>query len=511
MSASLNDRFSRLAALRPAPTKSGPARRREAFATPSDGDDLAQLLGAVVARNRYGEHLVVRRWYSAPEPCAPTPHGLSLVLPRKPGQTAAAHERIADPTEWLFLDTETTGLAGGTGTYAFLVGIAWWEAGGLQVEQFLMRDYSEEHSLLLELSRRLAERRVLVTFNGKSFDWPLLETRYLMTRAIAPRPPATHLDLLHPARQLWRLRLGSVRLTELEQHVLGADRLGWDRRDDIDSALIPQVYFDYLRGGPPERLISVLRHNQMDLRGLAALAGRVFTLLAEPEAAGGQETHALELYGLSRLLDRRGEPSKARLLYERALGAGLPTAVDRAARRELARLAKRERDFARAISLWEELLDDSFHRRVSPAPDFGKRAGAASRAPIAGVSVDGVILSPPRRTKDLSGGILRPDWVGAQNDTHNSLDALEAALEAYEQLAIYYEHHAREHSRAAALTRQALAKLRTGLRAGGVEPGRYRRWQTRLAHRLARLTRKRDRPLLDLASAEARGNPRESN
>ena len=91
--------------------------------------------------------------------------------------------------QWLFLDTETTGLAGGTGTYPFMVGIAWWDAGGLEVEQFFMREHSEEHSVLVALAERMAERRVLVTFNGKSFDWPLLETRYRMTRnRYRPRP-----------------------------------------------------------------------------------------------------------------------------------------------------------------------------------------------------------------------------------------------------------------------------------------------------------------------------------
>ncbi len=91
---------------------------------------------------------------------------------------------VGDPRQWLFLDTETTGLMGGTGTYPFLVGIAWWDAGGLEVEQFFMREHSEEHALLVTLAERMAERRVLVTFNGKSFDWPLLETRFRMTRKI---------------------------------------------------------------------------------------------------------------------------------------------------------------------------------------------------------------------------------------------------------------------------------------------------------------------------------------
>ena len=486
MSSSSEDRFARLAALRP-------ARKHERVATPGAGEDhLAALVGAVAQRNRYGEHLVVRRWYSAPEEFAPSVHAMRLLLPDQPGKRHASHERLADPAEWLFLDAETTGLAGGTGTYAFLVGLAWWEAGGLQVEQFFMRDYSEEHSLLLELSRRLAERRVLVTFNGKSFDWPLLETRYLMTRSITPRPPVAHLDLLHPARQLWRLRLGSVRLVELERHVLGPHRLGWDRRDDIDAALIPQIYFDYLRGSRAEPLTSVFRHNQMDLRGLAALAGRIFALLSEPEIADSTED-ALELYGLSRLFRRRRELSKARQLYERALEAGLPAAVDRAARRELALLAKRERDFARATSLWQELLQN---------PDGDSHA-----------EPEDVMLNPDLvGVKHLNAEILRPAKGGTQNDRNvfgrpqarwnSRAEGLEATLEACEQLAIYYEHRAREHSRAAQLTREALTRLRQALRAGRMEPGRCRRWQARLEHRLARLIR--SRPLLDPAFAEAR-------
>ncbi len=512
MSASLNDRFAHVAALR-APQERKPLPAKRSSEVSGESDCLAELLGAVVARNRYGEHLQVRRWYASPEAegLAPTKHALRLLLPVKAGKPAAAHERVADPAEWLFLDTETTGLAGGTGTYAFLVGVAWWEAGGLQVEQFFMRDYSEEHSLLLELSRHLAERRVLVTFNGKSFDWPLLETRYLMTRAIAPHTPLAHLDLLYPARQLWRLRLGSVRLTELERHVLGSDRLGWDRRDDLDAAFIPQIYFDYLRGGPPERLTSVFRHNQMDLRGLAALAGRIFALLSEPEASSDDEIHAWEFYGLARLLLRRGEPSKARLLYERALDAGLSAAMDRAARRELARLAKRERDFARANALWEDLLQCSSHRtgRARPARNFAEKMGAASSAPTGGIAARRVVSESVGAQHAVP---LRRDYETASN---NSVSSLDTVLEAYEQLAIYYEHRAREPARAAGLTREALARLRSSLRAGRLEPGRYRRWQTRLEHRLARLMRRtqaEDRgPLFEPASAEAGSHPRESN
>jgi uncharacterized protein YprB with RNaseH-like and TPR domain len=345
---------------------------------------------------------------------------------------------VANPEQWLFLDTETTGLSGGTGTYPFLVGIAWWDAGGLEVEQFFMRDHSEEHSLLVALAERMAERRVLVTFNGKSFDWPLLETRYRMTRTIRPPTPRAHLDFLHPARNLWRLRLGSVRLAELERHVLG-----WNRGADMMSELIPQIYFDFLRGGPPEPLVPIFHHNQMDLRGLAGLAGRVVSLLADPESRGQD---ALELFGVSRICERRGETSRARKLYERSVAAELPAETDRAAKRSLARLAKREGDFTQARELWEG---------------------------IAGNSREG--------------------------------------FEAYEQLAIYFEHHAREPHRAAAIMRKALAELRGANRLGTIAATAYRVSRTRFEHRLARLDRKAGQSLPEPVESESKSKAHESN
>ena len=236
-----------------------------------------------------------------------------------------------------------------------MVGIAWWDSGGLQVEQLMMRDFSEEYSLLVELAARIAERPVLVTFNGKSFDWPLLESRYLMTRSIRVPDLAAHLDLLHPARAVWKLRLGSVRLVELERHVLDATRLGWHREDDVPSSLIPQFYFDYLRGGSPGPLAGVVRHNRMDLRGLAALFGKLNSLLGAEQR---EETEALDLFGLSRYLRRRGAASMAQSACVAARGRGLPVAYDAQAQSELALMAKRRGEHAQAAEIWQELLHD---------------------------------------------------------------------------------------------------------------------------------------------------------
>jgi len=357
------DKFSRVAALRPA---RGVAARPAELRVPDETDPLARLLGAGIGRNHYGEHLAIRNWFSTPEFVEPSAGVLELLIKTagkrtdltdlKVGHYKRGVVELADPEKWLFLDTETTGLAGGTGTYAFLVGLAWWDAGGLQVEQLFLRDFSEEHSLLHELAARLAERPVLVTFNGKSFDWPLLESRFTMTRAIKVPALAAHLDLLHPARALWKLRLGSVRLVELERHVLDAERLGWHRGDDISSAMIPQFYFDYLRGGIADPLAGVVKHNQMDLRGLAALFGKINSLLDERESLEAEES--LDLFGLSRYLERRGERERARSTCVKALDAGLPAEIRPRATRELALMAKRRGDGDAAAALWRELAGD---------------------------------------------------------------------------------------------------------------------------------------------------------
>jgi tetratricopeptide (TPR) repeat protein len=335
-----------------------------------------------------------------------------------------APDEIADPDQWLFLDTETTGLAVGSGTYAFLVGIAWWEDGGLEIEQFFLREYSEERSLLSALRERIAEHPVVVTFNGKSFDWPLLETRYRMSRKISVPTPRAHLDFLHPARNLWRLRLGSVRLSELERHVLG-----WERGADLLSGMIPQIYFDYLRGGPPERLVPVLNHNQMDLRGLAALSSRILSLLSDAETLGQD---GLELFGVSRICEKRGQHTRARKLYEKSIATFLPTETDRAARRSLARLAKREGDFELACELWKDALENSRH-----------------------------------------------------------------GYEAYEQLAMHYEHKARDPEQAQQIVWQAINELRRAFQVGDITPGAYREFKAKFDRRMERLERKCRRPLLD--------------
>jgi uncharacterized protein YprB with RNaseH-like and TPR domain len=484
----MGDKFSRLAAMRP----SRPAAARASLPVDGEAGEATRLLGATLERNKYGEHLAIRRWFPTPEPCMTSDdsrrtRALRMLLPSVEGEArhgknvrrthAPANALAEDPSQWLFLDTETTGLAGGSGTYAFLVGVAWWDSGGLQVEQFFMRNFAEEHSLLLALDARMAERRVLVTFNGKSFDWPLLETRYRMTRAIAPRIPALHLDLLHPARQLWRPRLASVRLAELERHVLRVSpgsRLDWSRDFDVDSSQIPEIYFNFVRGGSAEPLVPVIRHNQMDLRGLAALAGHMLEVIAAQQDEGASyelsaPEDAIDLYGMSRFLGRRGEAALASRACKSALATGLPGEHDRAARRDLARLAKRAGDLGGAVEMWESLL--------SPARARLPELNAAS-------SEQSLTLE-----RILTRGAAGSNAFFAESGQFR------AALEACEQLAIHFEHRARSLDRASQLARHGLALVR---RARGAHHSAdlsshkeyCRKWEARLTHRLARIERK---------------------
>ena len=222
----------------------------------------------------------------------------------------------AHPTTWAFLDTETTGLAGGSGTCAFLIGVGSIDEEGFRVRQFFMRDYCEEPSMLHSLSAYLARFDVLVTYNGRSFDQPLLETRYTMSRARHPFGSMSHLDLLYGARRLFRLRLESCRLVNLEYQILGLER-----EADVPGELIPYYYFEYLRSRHAFRLIPIFHHNVLDIVSLACLTGLIPAAFKDPENL--QVRHGADLLGLARWLQAAGRLEEAHRLIRRAVDLGL--------------------------------------------------------------------------------------------------------------------------------------------------------------------------------------------
>ncbi len=271
----------------------------------------------------------------------------------------------ASPEEWAFVDTETTGLSGGTGTCAFLVGVGSIARDGFRVRQFFMRDYGEEASQLDALSRYLEPFRVMITYNGRTFDQPLLETRYRMHRARPPFARMQHLDLLYGARRLWKMRFESCRLVDLESQVLGFERDG-----DIPGALIPYVYFEYLRSREIARLAPVFEHNAIDILTLACLTGIVPHAFKDP--ANVPLRHGSEMAGLARWLRTAGDLEGSRTLLRRAIDAGLADDLMFRAMWDLAQLERKLESEPAAITLWEDLAAGRNPFRVRAIEELAK-------------------------------------------------------------------------------------------------------------------------------------------
>jgi hypothetical protein len=262
----------------------------------------------------------------------------------------AREPRLAqcDPRDLVFLDIETTGLGGGTGTYAFLVGVGRFSADGFCVAQFFMRDPIEEPALLAALAQTFDARAALVTFNGKSFDIPILNTRYITNGDASPFPTRAHLDLLPLARRLWRDRLESRALGSLEQHILGMSRA----EDEVPGWLIPQIYFDYLQTGDARPLRGVFYHNAMDVVAMAALLNHSAAMLNDPCAFAA--AHGLDVIAIAKLFEDLGQWDDAARVYARALELDLSETAFRETVRRYARLQRRRGDLASAVELWRD-------------------------------------------------------------------------------------------------------------------------------------------------------------
>lgn len=281
---------------------------------------------------------------------------LLAALGNDPRLAHLPHERL------VLLDIETTGLAGGTGTHVFLVGLGFLARGAdgtlaFVVRQYFLRHLREERALLHALNEFLGKFDALITFNGKSFDWPLLVTRFVLARqrAGAGGRAWPHLDLLHPARRIWKHRLSSCGLGMLEREVLGIDR-----GPDVPGALIPELYFRYLREGDPTPLLPVLAHNEADIITLLTLLIHLGHLLDRPPLYEGTDAPlalaGADYYGLATLHAAHGREEASIAAYRAALAAPtLAVPLRRATRLALALALKRARRWGEALPLWQEI------------------------------------------------------------------------------------------------------------------------------------------------------------
>jgi hypothetical protein len=279
--------------------------------------------------------------------------------PCLPGETNNAHRNV-------YIDTETTGLSGGSGTLAFLVGIAVVEADAIELTQFLMTGFSAEAASLSAFADCLAPDDQLVSYNGKSYDLPLLVTRFRMQGMSHPFDGLPHLDLLHPVRRLFGKRWDDCRLITVEENLLGFNRI-----DDLPGSEAPEAWFSYIRSGHCENLIKVVKHNQQDIVSLAVAHSLLTQAVEQPQA------YDVDLYALARWLSEHDEDDARELLQSHN------DALCDDGQRLLGHLLRRAADWPQAVAVWETLAErgctDSMERLAKYHEHISKDLTAARR------------------------------------------------------------------------------------------------------------------------------------
>jgi uncharacterized protein YprB with RNaseH-like and TPR domain len=372
---------------------------------------LEEVVDGRVIENQAGTCFVVERRYRLDERRGPAT--LGALLHHEPALFAPIHpafnlDRAGDYLDAAFIDTETTGLGGGAGVYAFMVGVGVFEGIGeveeigesgrdveppifnpqssipnfvFTVRQFFMRSPAEEGAMLVALADLLSGYGMTVTFNGRTFDLPLLRGRFQMNHWLFPggmadagllAPDRPHLDLLHPARKLWRRRLGSVRLINLEERILGRRR----EARDAPGHLIPQLYADFIRSGDATRMGDVFYHNREDIVSMVSLAealSHAFGHVQDPARPPGERAlHGAEWVALGRVYEQLEEPARAEAAYRQAIETTRETGPRADAFARLGLLLKRQARWAEAADVWQQWLSSIPDCGIDPYVELAK-------------------------------------------------------------------------------------------------------------------------------------------
>jgi len=359
-----------------------PQPTRELTYVPETGGSMdpsvaAAALGGTRVDADHGAFIVVDRvWESSDwhgrrmvggySPAANAP--LALLDPRAVGDAGWA-ERV------VFFDLETTGLSGGAGTMPFLAGCGWFEDGAFRVRQFFLSAPAGERAMLEALARTFDDATLLVTFNGRSFDVPLMEMRWAFHRTAAATDDLPHFDMLPSARRLWSRRelrdtpdRASCTLTSLERAVLGFHRV-----NDVPGFEIPTRYFQFLRSGDAAVIDGVLEHNRFDLLSLAAVMSHALWMAAEGPDACREPS---EQFGLGLVYERAGQPERAMEAYERAAGPGSDRDLRAHALAHLAPMLSRLGRYEESAAAWQGVLEAT-HGRSEDSAALQRRAAQA--------------------------------------------------------------------------------------------------------------------------------------
>jgi uncharacterized protein YprB with RNaseH-like and TPR domain len=317
-------------------------------------DRVCEQLGGRPARNAFGQCLVIDRRYESDRWHGDVKIGeceledwssLGLLEPGLSGFSSRSARTV-------FIDLETTGLSGGAGTVAFLVGCGYYDLGAFQVRQFLLTSHSAERALLTAVAEFFDDANLIVTYNGKTFDVPVMETRWSFHRMEMPLDGVPHFDALHTARRLWKVRGddsgdGGCRLSTLERTLFDVRRVG-----DVGGFEIPSRFFHFMRTGDARPLEPVLEHNRLDLVSLAAVTARAVQLAQAGADGCPDEQQAL---ALGRIYERAGMCDRAELCFRRAANSpSLEIKIEALYRLSLR--CRRSRRFDEAVSCWQSIV-----------------------------------------------------------------------------------------------------------------------------------------------------------
>lgn len=300
----------------------------------------------------FGEAFVIEELYKYDPRAQENPLNFQASLEKLSRWTGDPNLTKSNPQSISFVDTETSGLAGGTGTYAFLIGIGKFTEQGFELSQFFMRDPFEEPAQLAAVLGALNNTEVLVTYNGKSFDVPLLNTRFITNGEPPPLKTQSHIDLLHLARRMWRDRLPSRTLGSIEENILGLQRTG----EDIPGWMVPTIYFDYIKTGDARPMKGVLYHNAMDIISLATLLNHISDILDDP--LDGRVEEGVDLISIGKIYEDMGEIDTAAKCFALGLEFNLPVHIRRQAVFRWSIMEKRRNNYERSLQLWQTAAED---------------------------------------------------------------------------------------------------------------------------------------------------------
>jgi len=263
----------------------------------------------------------------------------------------ASHLADVDIEDFVFLDTETTGLSGGTGTIPFMIGAARFIDDNFVLEQLFLRNPSEEKAQLTALTQFVDGAKAVVSYNGKSFDLPIINTRYILNRLGNPFDGIDHIDLLHITRRVWKRRLKQCNLGNIEKEILEFYRTN----EDIPGYLVPEFYRNYIVDGDASHIAKIFYHNEIDVVSLSALFSTLAAILEDP--ISDKLSHAEDIYSIGRLMESLDREVLAERLYASTHLSAANSAETVLSLLSRSRIYKRKREYSEAVRLWQQAFE----------------------------------------------------------------------------------------------------------------------------------------------------------